>query len=60
MHKYQSMSPELVVAMETLAMGMYASEKRSNDPAWGLATPAKRDTYRLKAADMVAEGMKLV
>jgi hypothetical protein len=60
MHKYQAMSPEFVVAMETLAMSMYASEKRDKDPAWALVTLAKRDEYRLKAASMVAEGMKMV
>jgi hypothetical protein len=60
MHKYQAMSPEFVVAMETLAMSMYAFEKRSKDPVWSLATSTTRDDYRLKAASMVAEGMKMV
>lgn len=60
MHKYMSMSPEFVVAMENLAMAMYAVEKGKNDPAWSLSTLAVRNTYRIKASDMVAEGMKLV
>jgi len=54
------MSPEFVVAMEFLAMSLYASEKKDKDPAWALVPLTKRDEYRLKASTMVAEGMKMV
>lgn len=51
---------EEIVAIESLSMAIYASEKRSKDPVWSLATTAVRNEYRAKATSMVAECMKVV